>query len=114
MVILSGMVSDPDGTIASYAWEQTDGTSVSLSAAIFTAPEVSAAETLTFRLTVADGHGAEAQVTVGLVASRAAGAGTNADIRRELGSTSRHQKRLTQPRNADTSANDRTSRTSSA
>ena len=57
MVILSGTASDPDGTIASYAWTQTGGTTVSLSGAdtamsAFTAPEVTAAETLTFRLTV--------------------------------------------------------------
>ena len=61
LVILSGMAWDPDGAIASYAWEQTDGTEVSLSAdgaiAMFTAPGVLADEELTFRLTVADDAG---------------------------------------------------------
>ena len=64
MVFLSGTASDPDGTIASYAWTQTDGTAVSLTGsdaatAVFVAPEVSAAETLTFRLTVTDDAGAQ-------------------------------------------------------
>ena len=55
--------SDPDGSIASYAWTQTAGTTVALSGtnsdtATFTAPDM--AETLTFRLTVTDGQGATA------------------------------------------------------
>ena len=61
LVILSGTAWDPDGAIASYAWEQTDGMEVSLSAdgaiAMFTAPGVLADEALTFRLTVADDAG---------------------------------------------------------
>ena len=65
MVILSGTASDPDGSIASYAWTQTGGTTVSLSGAdtamsAFTAPDVTAAETLTFRLTVRDDEGVQA------------------------------------------------------
>ena len=63
IVVLSGTASDPDGTIASYLWEQTGGTMVALSAAtnataMFTAPDVSADETLTFQLTVTDNGGA--------------------------------------------------------
>jgi Concanavalin A-like lectin/glucanases superfamily/K319L-like, PKD domain len=55
--------SDADGTIASYAWTQTDGTSVTLdddtsATPSFTAPNVAAAgETLTFELTVTDDDG---------------------------------------------------------
>ena len=65
MVILSGTASDADGTLASYAWTQTGGTTVTLSGAAsamvaFTAPDVTAAETLTFRLTVGDDAGAQA------------------------------------------------------
>ena len=65
MVILSGTASDADGTIESYAWTQTGGTTVSLSGsdsamAAFTAPDVTTAETLTFRLTVRDDAGAQA------------------------------------------------------
>ena len=65
MVILSGTASDADGTLASHAWSQTGGTTVLLSGAdtamaAFTAPDVAAAETLTFRLTVRDDAGAQA------------------------------------------------------
>ena len=71
MVILSGTASDPDGAIASYAWEQTGGTTVSLTGAtsaavMFTAPNVLADETLTFRLTVTDDDGAEANDDVSI------------------------------------------------
>ena len=63
--------SDPDGTISSYSWTQTAGTSVTLAGSVtatpsFTAPSTS--ETLTFELTVTDDRGATAsdsiQVTV--------------------------------------------------
>ena len=73
MVILSGTASDADGTIASHAWTQTSGTTVSLSGAdtamaAFTTPDVTADVTLTFRLTVRDDAGAqtsdEVRVTV--------------------------------------------------
>ena len=65
IVTLSGTADDTDGTIVSYGWEQTGGTMVSLSGAdgataIFTAPDVSTDETLTFRLTVTDDDGAQA------------------------------------------------------
>ena len=64
MVILSGVASDPDGTVVSYVWEQTAGTMVVLSGtasptAMFTSPGVTA-EALTFRLTVTDNEGAQA------------------------------------------------------
>jgi hypothetical protein len=54
--------SDADGSIASYAWTQTGGASVSLSDAstaqpTFTAPDVSGDETLTFEVAVTDDDG---------------------------------------------------------
>ncbi len=64
LVTLNGSASsDPDGSIASYAWTQTAGTAVTLSSTTgsqptFTAPVVSAAATLTFSLTVTDNAGA--------------------------------------------------------
>ena len=74
IVVLSGTASDPDGTIVTYAWTQTGGTAVSLAGAdsataMFTAPDVSADATLTFRLTVTDNDGAQAttEVTVSVV-----------------------------------------------
>jgi hypothetical protein len=59
--------SDPDGTIASFSWIQTTGTTVSLTGAntatpSFTAPSVSG--TLTFQLTVTDNNGATSSDTV--------------------------------------------------
>ncbi len=63
-VTLDGSASaDSDGSIATYAWAQTAGTAVSLSAAdqvtaTFTAPAVAASEDLTFSLTVTDDDGA--------------------------------------------------------
>ena len=75
MVILSGTASDPDGTIVSHAWTQTGGTAVLLSGAdgaiaTFTAPDVSMDETLTFRLTVTDNDGAQANDEVMVVVRR--------------------------------------------
>jgi hypothetical protein len=60
---LSGAASrDVDGTIASYAWTQTAGTTVTLSTsgsdATFTAPNVVASTVLTFQLIVTDNLGA--------------------------------------------------------
>ena len=65
MVFLLGSGSDPDGAIASYAWTQTGGTTVSLTGsdaatAVFVAPDVQVEETLTFRLTVENETGAQA------------------------------------------------------
>lgn len=55
--------SDPDGTIASYAWTQTAGTTVTLSGAAtssvsYTAPAVAAGTTVTLQLVVTDNLGA--------------------------------------------------------
>ncbi|MBW3695126.1 chitinase [Vibrio sp. T187] len=69
-VSLDGSASkDSDGTIASYAWAQVSGTSVSLTnansaVASFDVAEVAQTETLTFSLTVTDNDGASATDTV--------------------------------------------------
>ncbi len=67
-VTLSGSGTDSDGSIASYSWEQTAGTSITLSSTdsanvSFTAPDINADETLTFKLTVTDNDGASANST---------------------------------------------------
>ena len=76
LVMLSGSGSDPDGTIVSYAWEQTAGTTVALSGAntrnaSFTAPEVAFEdgnnEQFYFELTVTDDDGATATAVVLIV-----------------------------------------------
>lgn len=60
--------SDPDGSIASYAWAQTTGPTVTLSGTgsnrTFTAPYTIAGTVLGFRLTVTDNMGATATATV--------------------------------------------------
>lgn len=66
---LSGSGTDTDGTISSYRWEQSTGSSVALSASdqadvTFTAPNVSSAEVLEFSLTVTDNLGATGTDTV--------------------------------------------------
>jgi uncharacterized protein YfaP (DUF2135 family) len=72
-VTVTGSGTDSDGTIASYSWVQTSGTSVTLqnadsSTATFQAPEVAADEQLIFELTVTDDDGASAtdsiQITI--------------------------------------------------
>jgi hypothetical protein len=71
-VILDGSGSaDSDGTIASYYWEQTDGTMVALFRSdvygrelTFVTPDVSADETLTFKLTVTDDKGLRSEDAV--------------------------------------------------
>jgi hypothetical protein len=67
-VALSGSGTDSDGSVASFAWVQISGPSVSVSGAStahasFTAPSLSAPATLTFRFTVTDNHGATATDT---------------------------------------------------
>jgi rhodanese-related sulfurtransferase len=74
--------SDPDGTIAAYAWTQTDATgkTVTLSnpAGVkpsFTAPEVTETVTLIFKLTVTDNSGAVATDTIRITVAKSAGGG---------------------------------------
>ena len=62
-VTLLGSGSDSDGTIVSYRWRQTSGTSITLTGAntrtaSFTAPDVVSDEDLMFELTVTDDNGA--------------------------------------------------------
>lgn len=64
-VTLTSNATDADGTITSYNWVQTAGTSVTLTNAdtanlSFTAPDVKPSETLTFELTVQDNDGGNA------------------------------------------------------
>lgn len=64
LVNLNGSASnDPDGTIVSYSWTQTAGSTVALNSpnaaiASFTAPAVASSTTLTFELSVTDNEGA--------------------------------------------------------
>lgn len=65
-VNLSGIGVDSDGTIATYAWTQVSGPTVTLSPldqaqATFTAPDVTADTELEFKLTVTDDDGATAE-----------------------------------------------------
>jgi hypothetical protein len=62
-VTLAGSGTDPDGTIASYAWTQLSGPAVTLSSTTvagptFTAPASLTGDTLTFGLIVTDNSGA--------------------------------------------------------
>jgi PKD repeat protein len=68
LVTLTGSGSDSDGSIASYSWSQTSGTIVTLTnsnsaSATFTTPDISADQTLSFKLTVTDDDGASANST---------------------------------------------------
>jgi hypothetical protein len=71
--------SDPDGSITGYQWTQTSGTNVALTGAntataSFTAPGVSATETLVFQLRVTDNAGATASDSVNVTVNPVAGA----------------------------------------
>ena len=73
-VNLSGVASDDDGTIASYQWLQSSGSSVAINNdtsanASFTAPSLNTNETLTFTLTVTDNDGATASDSVDILVS---------------------------------------------
>ena len=75
LVVLSGSAGDPDGSIAAYRWEQTGGAAVALTgadspSARFTAPDVAADETLSFRLTVTDNEGLQASDAVEVAVRR--------------------------------------------
>jgi hypothetical protein len=71
-VTLTGTASDSDGTISSYQWLQTGGTSVSLAnadsaTATFSTPNISVNETVTFALTVTDNDGASATDSINIL-----------------------------------------------
>lgn len=73
-VILNGIASDPDGSIASYLWEQVSGPSVQLEnnntkTAKFTVENIEQEQTLEFKLTVKDNKGAESTDTVKIIIS---------------------------------------------
>lgn len=74
---LDGTASlDPDGTIASYVWEQIEGASVHLSNSAsakptFVAPSYAVSANVKFKLTVKDDHGASASATVLITVDRA-------------------------------------------
>ena len=80
-VTLTGAASsDPDGSIASYAWTQTAGASVTLSGAgtavaSFTTPGVSVTTILTFTLTVTDNAGAASSDQVSITVTPPASSG---------------------------------------
>jgi hypothetical protein len=68
---LNGSGQDADGSIISYSWQQTAGPTVtignaSLANTSFIAPDIAAPVTLTFRLTVTDNLGVEANDSVSI------------------------------------------------
>ena len=75
LITLSGTGNDSDGTIATFSWKQTEGTSVSLSGdntdiINFTSPALDIEETLVFELTVTDNEGASGVDTINIVVSK--------------------------------------------
>ncbi|WJG07896.1 hypothetical protein [Aliiglaciecola sp. LCG003] len=74
-VSLTGTAADSDGSISSYSWTQTAGTTVTLSndtsaSTSFTAPDINADETLTFMLIVTDNSGTNANDSVSIIVKR--------------------------------------------
>ena len=72
IVTLSGSGTDSDGSIASYRWAQSSGSSVTLSSndtqtLTFTSPTLTLAETLVFELTVTDDDGATHKDAINVV-----------------------------------------------
>lgn len=69
VVTVSISASDPDGSISSYAWSQTSGSTVELQntssdSISFTAPEVTTQEVLEFEIIVTDNDGGESTSTI--------------------------------------------------
>jgi len=84
-VTLSGLNStDPDDNIAGYTWQQTGGTSVTLSNSkvaetTFTAPHVTVSETLIFQLTILDSDGLQDVDTCAITVTAIAVADSDGD-----------------------------------
>ncbi|MEE1673905.1 DUF1566 domain-containing protein [Agarivorans aestuarii] len=93
-VTLTASASDTDGSIASYQWTQTAGTTVTLSGATtasasFTSPEITSSENLSFTVDVSDNEGgtAQASITVTVVNNNAPVANAEAPLQVKSGST---------------------------
>ena len=72
LVTLTGMGNDSDGSIASYSWLQTGGTTVTLvspdsASASFTSPRVLTSISISFELTVIDNEGLTATDSVDVI-----------------------------------------------
>lgn len=67
-VVISAIASDSDGTISTYLWQQTTGTTVEFESSStnlsFLSPITTEESTLTFKLTVTDNNGATAEASV--------------------------------------------------
>ncbi|BCL68095.1 hypothetical protein TUMSATVNIG1_00320 [Vibrio nigripulchritudo] len=75
-VSITASASDLDGTISSYRWEQTAGTSVTIAnpdsqTLNFTSPTLNREETLTFKVTATDNEGATGSRTVDVTVQNA-------------------------------------------
>lgn len=75
-VTIAASAYDRDGTIASYKWEQTAGTHVTIAdpdsqALSFTSPTLNREETLTFKVTATDNEGATGSRTVDVTVQNA-------------------------------------------